>query len=106
MKMNVIEKYYIDDNGQANVIMNQSAARDIYYAVKGFKAGQAEAGNCFENAKLGQFIAINFLADKEARKYLNDADNGMQRGRKYETFEKAVRDKIDELLSNKQKRTP
>ncbi len=106
MKENMIENYYIDGNGQVNVIMNQSTARDIYYAVKGFEDGQAEANAYSMKAKVGQFIAINFLYDKKVRQYLNTSEKGMSRGRKYEIFEKAVRKKIQELLGIKEKTTP
>lgn len=106
MKKNMIEKYHIDENGQASVIMNQSTARDIYYAVKGFEAGQAEANVYCMKAKVGQFIAINFLDDKKVRRYLNDSEMGMSREHKYKIFEKTIRNKINELLEIEEKTTP
>lgn len=90
---NKIEKYYIDENGIPQVVMNQNAAREIRIAISAFRAGIAKS-NFSETSQerlTGEYVADTFLQDEIFK------DRARSFPGVYE-FLYAVEEKIDKLL--------
>lgn len=93
MGENLIERYYIDETGEAKVVMNQNVARDIRNAIKGFREG-IKKSSYSESSQLrltAEFVVDAFLQDETSKNKARSFPGVF-------TFLDVVEKKIDELL--------
>ena len=88
--MNKIEKYSLDENGMATVVMSQNTARELRIAIEAFEMGQMCSSGICSKRELAWYIV---------KKYCDETiEIDTSNPYKIRKFVKAVKRKINELL--------
>ena len=86
--MNKIEKYFLDENGMATVVMSQNTAKELRIAIDAFEAGQICGSGRGSKRELAWYIVTKY----------GDETIDVSNPYKIRKFVQAVKRKINELL--------